>query len=213
MPRRPPCPCPLPASPMIEQAEIRPGYAVSRVIRGNWQLAGGHGAVSQEQALDILGGGVRRRTDDLRLRRHLHRGRGPDRRLPGAARRTPRSRGGARPQGAHEARPRPRPPRRDLEIHRRKHRRRIVAPIAPGAARPRAVPLVGHRGSGRGRHDGLARRDPPGRQDPLPRGHQFRHRAHARHPRRRRTAGLDADAIFPARRPSRERPGGPLRRQ
>ncbi len=39
---------------MIEQAEIRPGYAVSRVIRGNWQLAGGHGAVSHEQALDAL---------------------------------------------------------------------------------------------------------------------------------------------------------------
>ena len=39
---------------MIEQAEIRPGYAVSRVIRGNWQLAGGHGAVSRADALDTL---------------------------------------------------------------------------------------------------------------------------------------------------------------
>ena len=39
---------------MIEQAEIRPGYAVSRVIRGNWQLAGGHGTVSREDALDTL---------------------------------------------------------------------------------------------------------------------------------------------------------------
>ncbi len=39
---------------MIEQAEIRPGYAVSRVIRGNWQLAGGHGAIGREDALDTL---------------------------------------------------------------------------------------------------------------------------------------------------------------
>ena len=42
------------APPMIDEAEIRPGYAVSRVIRGNWQLAGGHGAISEEQALDTL---------------------------------------------------------------------------------------------------------------------------------------------------------------
>ena len=39
---------------MIEQVELRPGYAVSRVIRGNWQLAGGHGAIGQEAALDAL---------------------------------------------------------------------------------------------------------------------------------------------------------------
>ncbi len=39
---------------MIEQAELRPDYAISRVIRGNWQLAGGHGAVSEDAALDAL---------------------------------------------------------------------------------------------------------------------------------------------------------------
>ena len=39
---------------MIEQAELRPGYAISRVIRGNWQLAGGHGAVGEAAALDAL---------------------------------------------------------------------------------------------------------------------------------------------------------------
>ena len=30
-----------------ETAELAPGYAISRVIRGGWQLAGGHGAVDQ----------------------------------------------------------------------------------------------------------------------------------------------------------------------
>ena len=39
---------------MIELVEIRPGYAVSRVIRGNWQLAGGHGAIGEAAALDAL---------------------------------------------------------------------------------------------------------------------------------------------------------------
>ena len=39
---------------MIKQAELRPGYAISRVIRGNWQLAGGHGAIDEESALDAL---------------------------------------------------------------------------------------------------------------------------------------------------------------
>ena len=39
---------------MIEQAELRPGYAISRVIRGNWQLAGGHGTIEDAEALDAL---------------------------------------------------------------------------------------------------------------------------------------------------------------
>ena len=39
---------------MIEQAELRPGIAISRVIRGNWQLAGGHGTVDAAAALDAL---------------------------------------------------------------------------------------------------------------------------------------------------------------
>ncbi len=39
---------------MIEQVALRPGYAVSRVIRGNWQLAGGHGAIGTASALDAL---------------------------------------------------------------------------------------------------------------------------------------------------------------
>lgn len=38
----------------IEQAEPRPGYAISRVIRGNWQLVGGHGPVSEGAALDAM---------------------------------------------------------------------------------------------------------------------------------------------------------------
>ncbi|NKN39304.1 aldo/keto reductase [Agrobacterium sp. a22-2] len=34
--------------------ELSPGYRISRVIRGGWQLAGGHGAVDKNQAVDDL---------------------------------------------------------------------------------------------------------------------------------------------------------------
>ncbi|ESY48655.1 aldo/keto reductase [Mesorhizobium sp. RSR380A] len=34
--------------------ELSPGYAISRVIRGGWQLAGGHGAVDRSQAVTDL---------------------------------------------------------------------------------------------------------------------------------------------------------------
>ena len=37
-----------------ETFEIAPGYVISRVIRGGWQLAGGHGAVSRDQVTDDL---------------------------------------------------------------------------------------------------------------------------------------------------------------
>lgn len=34
--------------------DLAPGYSVSRVIRGGWQLAGGHGAIDRAQAVDDL---------------------------------------------------------------------------------------------------------------------------------------------------------------
>ncbi|CAN7402317.1 aldo/keto reductase [Mesorhizobium amorphae] len=34
--------------------ELGPGYTISRVIRGGWQLAGGHGAIDREQAVTDL---------------------------------------------------------------------------------------------------------------------------------------------------------------
>ncbi len=36
---------------MIETTALAPGYAVSRLIKGGWQLAGGHGAVDRAAAL------------------------------------------------------------------------------------------------------------------------------------------------------------------
>jgi aryl-alcohol dehydrogenase-like predicted oxidoreductase len=45
-----------------ERIELAPGYAISRVIRGGWQLAGGHGAVDREAVqadlLDFYRAGV-----------------------------------------------------------------------------------------------------------------------------------------------------------
>jgi aryl-alcohol dehydrogenase-like predicted oxidoreductase len=34
--------------------QLRPGYGISRVIRGGWQLAGGHGAIDRESVMDDL---------------------------------------------------------------------------------------------------------------------------------------------------------------
>jgi aryl-alcohol dehydrogenase-like predicted oxidoreductase len=33
---------------------LRPGYQISRIIRGGWQLAGGHGAVNHQRAVADL---------------------------------------------------------------------------------------------------------------------------------------------------------------
>ena len=38
----------------MDTIELRPGYTITRVIRGNWQLAGGHGAIEEAAALDAL---------------------------------------------------------------------------------------------------------------------------------------------------------------
>ena len=38
----------------VERYSLRPGYEISRVIRGGWQLAGGHGAVDRKQAVADL---------------------------------------------------------------------------------------------------------------------------------------------------------------
>jgi aryl-alcohol dehydrogenase-like predicted oxidoreductase len=39
---------------MTNTFELIPGYTISRVIRGGWQLAGGHGAIDREQAVADL---------------------------------------------------------------------------------------------------------------------------------------------------------------
>jgi aryl-alcohol dehydrogenase-like predicted oxidoreductase len=39
---------------MTQTFELSPGYHISRVIRGGWQLAGGHGAIDRQQAVSDL---------------------------------------------------------------------------------------------------------------------------------------------------------------
>ena len=39
---------------MIETVELYPGYRISRVIKGGWQLAGGHGAIDRAAALSDM---------------------------------------------------------------------------------------------------------------------------------------------------------------
>jgi len=36
------------------RAEIAPGYTVSRILKGGWQLAGGHGSIDRQSALDDM---------------------------------------------------------------------------------------------------------------------------------------------------------------
>ncbi len=38
----------------MERTELQPGYFISRVIKGGWHLAGGHGTISEEKALDDM---------------------------------------------------------------------------------------------------------------------------------------------------------------
>jgi len=38
----------------MERIEIRPGYSISRVIKGGWHLAGGHGQIDENQAIEDM---------------------------------------------------------------------------------------------------------------------------------------------------------------
>ena len=38
----------------MERLELAPGYSISRVIKGGWHLAGGHGPVDQREAVDDM---------------------------------------------------------------------------------------------------------------------------------------------------------------
>lgn len=38
----------------IERIELQPGYSISKIIKGGWHLAGGHGAIDESTALDDM---------------------------------------------------------------------------------------------------------------------------------------------------------------
>ena len=38
----------------IERIALQPGYSISKIIKGGWHLAGGHGTISQSQALEDM---------------------------------------------------------------------------------------------------------------------------------------------------------------
>ena len=38
----------------VPRFELAPGYTISRVLKGGWQLAGGHGPVEDAAALDDM---------------------------------------------------------------------------------------------------------------------------------------------------------------
>ncbi len=38
----------------MERIELQPGYSISRVIKGGWHLAGGHGTIAEEQVLEDM---------------------------------------------------------------------------------------------------------------------------------------------------------------
>ena len=39
---------------MVERREIAPGYSISRIIKGGWQLAGGHGQITRQAAIEDM---------------------------------------------------------------------------------------------------------------------------------------------------------------
>ena len=183
----------------MQRIELAPDYEISRVIRGGWQLAAGHGEVHERRPGGRHGGLRRRRHHHLRLRRHLHRRRGADRPLPPALPRCARRRRAVAHQGAHQVRARP----RHAEAHQQELCRGRDRPVAAAAearpARPRAVPLVGLCRAAMARNGAVAERAQAVRQDPQGERHQLRHRPHAAHGQCRRAADLDAGAILAAR--------------
>ncbi|OEK00401.1 aldo/keto reductase [Roseivirga sp. 4D4] len=38
----------------MDRIEIRPGYSISKVIKGGWHLAGGHGKIDEQQAIEDM---------------------------------------------------------------------------------------------------------------------------------------------------------------
>jgi len=38
----------------MQRIELQPGYSISRVVKGGWHLAGGHGTISEDQALEDM---------------------------------------------------------------------------------------------------------------------------------------------------------------
>ena len=38
----------------VDHTDLAPGHAISRMIRGGWQLSGGHGAVDRERAIEDM---------------------------------------------------------------------------------------------------------------------------------------------------------------
>ncbi len=40
--------------PVISRTELAPGYSISRVIAGFWQMAGGHGPVEEQKAFEVM---------------------------------------------------------------------------------------------------------------------------------------------------------------
>jgi len=39
---------------IVERRELRPGYEISRLLKGGWQLAGDHGSVDRDRAIDDM---------------------------------------------------------------------------------------------------------------------------------------------------------------
>ena len=76
----------------VPRVALAPGYDISRLLKGGWQLAGGHGAVDREARARRHGRRSSRGHHHVRLRGHLHRRRGVDRCVSGARAR-PRRRG------------------------------------------------------------------------------------------------------------------------
>ena len=36
---------------LVERTELKPGYSISRILKGGWQLAGGHSEIDRDAAI------------------------------------------------------------------------------------------------------------------------------------------------------------------
>ena len=156
--------------------ELAPGYSISRLLKGGWQLAGGHGEVDRARAIadmapydeagittfdcaDIYTG-VEEMIGEFR-----------------ADYRAPWPRRPLEAPGAHQVRARPCAAADHRPAAGRADDRSIAPAPQHGAARSRPVALVGLRRAALHGGRALARRTAARRQDRPPGRHQFRHGA------------------------------------
>jgi hypothetical protein len=179
----------------MESVELAPGHRISRVIKGGWQLAGGHGAVDRKAGVEDMIAfadagittfdcadiytGVEAMIGDFRAEYERVRGAEALSKIKVHTKFVP-------DLGSLAS----------FRVAMSPRHRDLAWTSQAGAARSGAVPLVGLRDRPAGRGGRMAQGAARRRQDRQYRRHQFRYHADAAYPGCGRAAGVHAGAIL-----------------